>query len=200
VLDRLLRQGSAQVAAVPVNWRQYRQFYPAGSESPLLFQLAHEEADIPLHTSHPGAKRDALLTAEPGERHQLLQSYLSEQVARVLGFSASTLDVQQPLSNLGLDSLMAVELKNRIAVDLGVNVPMVKFLQGFSVAQAAPQLLEQLLTEAATPAPALAATQHQEEQKNASTDEQMLANLDDLSDEEVAALLTSMLAEEKGSA
>ena len=37
---------------------------------------------------------------------------------------------------------MAVELKNRIAVDLGVNVPMVKFLQGPSVEQAAAQLLD----------------------------------------------------------
>ena len=72
-------------------------------------------------------------------------------MARVLGLSASRLDVQQPLSNLGLDSLMAVELKNRIAADLGVNVPMVKFLQGLSVAQAATQLLDQLTAEADNP-------------------------------------------------
>ena len=200
VLDRLLRQGSTQVMAVPVNWRQYRQFYPAGSESPLLSQLACEEADIPLQASHPGEKREALLAAEPAERHQLLQSYLSEQVARVLGLSASKLDVQQPLSNLGLDSLMAVELKNRIAVDLGVNVPMVKFLQGFSVAQAATQLLDQLRAEASTPSPALAVMQRQEEQKNGSIDEHLLANLDQLSDEEVDSLLTEMLAEEESSA
>ena len=90
------------------------------------------------------------------ERHQLLQSYLSEQVARVLGLSASKLDVQQPLSNLGLDSLMAVELKNRIAVDLGVNVPMVKFLQGPSVDQAATQVLDQLTAEASNPTAPLA--------------------------------------------
>ena len=84
------------------------------------------------------------LPRNPRERPRLLQSYLSEQVARVLGLSASRLDLQQPLSNLGLDSLMAVELKNRIAVDLGVNVPMVKFLQGPSVEQAATQILDQL--------------------------------------------------------
>jgi acyl carrier protein len=205
VLERLLRQGSAQVAAVPVNWQQYRQFYPAGSESPLLSQLAREEADLPLPADHPGEKKEitcaAVLAAEPGERHQLLQSYLSEQVARVLGLSASKLDVQQPLSNLGLDSLMAVELKNRIAVDLGVNVPMVKFLEGPSVSQAATQVLDQLTAEASTPSVplALAVTPRQGEQKNGSINEHLLANLDQLSDEEVDSLLTEMLAEEKGS-
>ena len=51
---------------------------------------------------------------------------------------------------------MAVELKNRIAVDLKVNVPVVKFLQGFSVDQAVTQVLDQLTAEAANPSAPLA--------------------------------------------
>jgi NAD(P)-dependent dehydrogenase (short-subunit alcohol dehydrogenase family)/acyl carrier protein len=200
VLERMLRQGATQVAAVPVNWKQYSQFYSAGSESPLLSELASGEADVPLQAGHPGEKRDALLAAEPAARHQLLRSYLSEQVARVLGLSPSRLDVEQPLSNLGLDSLMAVELKNRIAVDLGVNVPMVKFLQGPSVAQAATQILDQLTAElansSALPAPAVALRHEEykkEEHKNGDANGQLLAKLDQLSDEEVNSLLTDML-------
>ena len=64
------------------------------------------------------------------QRGELLQTYVKEQVARVLGLSPPQLDIEQPLTNLGLDSLMAVELKNRIFSDLGINVPMVRFLQG----------------------------------------------------------------------
>ena len=40
VLERLLWQDSTQVMAVPVDWRQFRQFYFAGSEPPLLSELA----------------------------------------------------------------------------------------------------------------------------------------------------------------
>jgi NAD(P)-dependent dehydrogenase (short-subunit alcohol dehydrogenase family)/acyl carrier protein len=199
VFQRLLRQGSTQVAVVPVDWGQYRQFYPAGTESPLLSELAREEGDNSPHAGHPGEKRSTLLAAESPERHQLLRSYLIELVARVLGLSASKLDVQQPLSNLGLDSLMAVELKNRIAVDLGVNVPMVTFLSGPSIEQAAAQLLHLLTSETSTPSgPLASAVTHREgEQKNGGIDQHLMENLDQFSDEEVNSLLTDLLAKEE---
>jgi acyl carrier protein len=200
VLKRLLGQDSAQVVAVPVNWRQYREFYPAGSEPALLSELASEEADVPRQADGPeeksGPTSASLLAAEPGKRRQLLQSYLSAQVARVLGLSAAKLDLQQPLSNLGLDSLMAVELRNRVAVDLGVKVPVVKFLQGFSVEEAVTQVLNQLTTEGSSPAAPLApaAAQDPMEKQNA---ERLLANLDQLSDENVDSLLADMLSDER---
>jgi myxalamid-type polyketide synthase MxaE and MxaD len=198
ILGRLLGQSATQVVAVPVNWKQYREFYPEGGASPLLSELAREKAEVPRPAGRTSERRNALLAAEPVERRSLLQSYLSEQVARVLGLSPSRLDVQQPLSHLGLDSLMAVELKNRIAVDLKVNVPVVKFLQGFSVDQAVTQVLEQLAAGAANPLapPAPEVTQHKAhiDKRNA---ERLLANLDQLSDEKVDSLLTEMLGEEK---
>ena len=116
-------------------------------------------------------------------------------MARVLGLSPSKLDLQQPLSHLGLDSLMAVELKNRIAVDLKVNVPVAKFLQGFSVDQAVTQVLDQLACEDANSTTPLApAVVQLEGRRNA---ERLLANLDQLSDEQVGSLLTDMLGQEK---
>ena len=47
ILGRLLGQSATQVVAVPVNWKQYREFYPAGSASPLLSELAREAAEAP---------------------------------------------------------------------------------------------------------------------------------------------------------
>ena len=125
----------------------------------------------------------------------MLQSYLSEQVARALGLSPSRLDLQQPLSHLGLDSLMAVELRNRIALDLNVNIPLVKFLQDFSVDQAVTQVLEQLGAEPADPPALLApAGAGLDDQQDA---EHLLASLDQLTDEQVSSLLADMLSEHK---
>jgi hypothetical protein len=94
---------------------------------------------------------------------------------------------------------MAVELKNRIAVDLEVNVPMVTFLSGPSVEQAAGQLLHLLTSETSTSSVPLASAiaHRQREQKNGAIDEHLLENLDQLSDEEVDSLLTDLLAKEE---
>lgn len=205
VMEQQLRQNSTQVIAIPVDWRKYREFFSAETVSPLLSEFAHERGGIQPPSQRREEKkflaRDAFLTAQSAERQKLLQSYLSEQVARVLGLSVSRLDLHQPLSNLGLDSLMAVELKNRIALDLGVNVPMVKFLQGPSVEEAVAYLFEQLTQEVSDSAAPLVAgvAPFQEEHENGRLDEQLLANLDRLSDEEVDSLLADTLAEEEGS-
>jgi myxalamid-type polyketide synthase MxaE and MxaD len=199
VLKRLLREGSTQVAAVPVDWGRYREFFPAGTQSSLLSELLREQTGNPPQAGHPGEKRSTILAADAAQRPQLLKSYLTELVARVIGQSASKLDAQQPLSNLGLDSLMAVELKNRIAGDLGVNVPMVTFLSGPSVEQAAEQLLH-LLTAEPSPSSAPLVEESGErngEHKNGGGDELLLENLDRYSDEEVNSLLTDLLAKEE---
>ena len=54
VLELLLRQGSTQVAAVRVDWGRYRQFFPAGIQSPLLSELVREEADNQPRSGSPG--------------------------------------------------------------------------------------------------------------------------------------------------
>jgi aryl carrier-like protein len=201
-LSRLLGQGPVQVLVMPINWIQYRQLYPPGRELPLLTHLIRKEADVLRKTSASVGKdnlftRDVLLATEPGERRQLLESYLREQVAKVLGLSPSRLDVRESLNSLGIDSLMAVELKNRIERSLEVAVSMVQFLRGPSVQQLTALLLDQLTTT--TPPsfpPDRAVIKDQIRQKeDSSTDARhLLAKIDQLSDEEVNTLLDDMLA------
>lgn len=99
--------------------------------------------------------RNTLLLHEPEERSILLETYICEQVARVLELPPSKINVQQPVNTIGLDSLMAIQLKNRIEGDLGVNVPVATFLRGASIAQLTSQLLPDLSTEtdSTTPIP-----------------------------------------------
>jgi len=147
VLGRLLEEDSAQVGVIRVDWRTWSLLYPTFSASPLLSQLMRDEIDHVTEKERQNARgiRESLLAAEPGNQQQILETYLREQAARVLRLSVSKLDVQRSFTMLGFDSLMAVELRNRVEADLGIALPLVDLLQGPSVAQLSGKLLEQVM-------------------------------------------------------
>ena len=67
---------------------------------------------------------EALAAAEPRDRRELVQAYAFEQIVRVLGLDPSErLDPLQGLTEIGMDSLMAVELSNRLGVGTGLALP-----------------------------------------------------------------------------
>jgi acyl carrier protein len=68
----------------------------------------------------PGAVTSALTAASPADRPGLLLDVISRHAAAVLGHDGgTTLEPQRRFSDLGFDSLMAVEFRNRLSADLG---------------------------------------------------------------------------------
>ncbi|MBE9001845.1 amino acid adenylation domain-containing protein [Nostoc sp. LEGE 12447] len=88
--------------------------------------------------------RTELLAVESEQQQQLLNSYLHKLVARVLRITPSQIDLNQPLSSLGLDSLKVFELKNRIEVDFGVLISVADFFDGAGIAELTMQILDQV--------------------------------------------------------
>ena len=83
---------------------------------------------------------DEVRQADPPQRRQLLESYLRDQAAAKLGLAPERLAVESPLNNLGVDSLIAMELRTQIERDLGVVVPVIELLDGPSIATLAGRL------------------------------------------------------------
>ncbi|HUG34077.1 MAG TPA: amino acid adenylation domain-containing protein [Anaerolineales bacterium] len=84
----------------------------------------------------------ALLTIDPQGRQKAIEEFIQKQAALVLGMDVSRLNIQHPLDTLGLDSLMAMELKNRLESKLGVQLPVSSLLQGPTISGLVTQLLE----------------------------------------------------------
>ena len=183
-LARLFERDDTQIAVTPFDLARWRQFYPAVARLPLFSRLAAEEerpASAPAVTG-----REAILQAAPAERRDRLEIYLRDLIARVLGLSPAKLDLHFPINRMGIDSLMAVEVRNRVDADLGVPVPVVSLLQGPTVVELADQLLDRLVP-AAPPAGA--------REMEAGDLDSLLAGLDRLSESQVDALLGDLLAE-----
>jgi natural product biosynthesis luciferase-like monooxygenase protein len=212
ILEHSIRQDLTQVAAVKFDWPQFFKASPSASASPVLSQLMRESrihlsADAPPQQMNAQLHRQ-LISSGPALRQKLFEQYALEKVSQVLGTSVHRVDAQTPLVNIGLDSLMAIELKNRIDADLGVRVPMTAFLQGQSIADLAPQVFQQL-TASPTSKPSdsdtagaggAAAAEDGSlgagESITHSEAVELLANIDQISDAEVNSTLVSLLAEE----
>ncbi|KOP26733.1 amino acid adenylation protein [Hapalosiphon sp. MRB220] len=97
------------------------------------------ETENSLHLNRP-----TLLSSSQNESQLLLESYLVEQVARVLKTTPLQIDSQEVLSSLGLDSLRVFELKNRIESHLEVAVSVADFFEGLSIQGLATKILVEI--------------------------------------------------------
>jgi aryl carrier-like protein len=134
---------------------------------------------------------DAVRAAAAADRPKLIEALLRDKVARVLGTDPGRLDADRPLLQLGLDSLMAVELRNWIEGGLRVNLPIAELMRSPSLAGLAALLARNLAPEggAAHDAPAGGPAASPLE----TPAEHLLANVENLPSEQVDALLTALL-------
>ncbi|NEQ64996.1 MAG: acyltransferase domain-containing protein, partial [Symploca sp. SIO2D2] len=83
-------------------------------------------------------------TASISERKNLLRDYLQSEIVQVLGMNHEQVDLQKPLNDMGVDSLMALELRSRIKTHLEVELKVSKFVEGVSISDLVTEVNEQL--------------------------------------------------------
>ncbi|WNG36079.1 SDR family NAD(P)-dependent oxidoreductase [Archangium violaceum] len=124
VLERLLAHTPPQIGVMRLDLRQWRQFYPRNASSPLFAELMRTpSAAKPSKAASDSSIRASLQALEPGPRRRaMLEEHLQSLAAQVLRMSPDQLDRSTPLRNLGFDSLVAVEFRNRIEASLGLTL------------------------------------------------------------------------------
>ncbi|MFJ8579617.1 type I polyketide synthase [Micromonospora sp. NPDC093277] len=145
VFHRLLHHDDAQIAVVPVDWAEWGRRYQEVSGSALLAPLLR--GDGPARPARRRARASLLpsraqLLALPADRRaETLIGQLVVSVAATLGSGSEAVGRDQPLFDLGLDSLMAVELKNEIERQLGVALSIAVFLEGATLRTLTDQII-----------------------------------------------------------
>ncbi|QSQ15454.1 type I polyketide synthase [Myxococcus landrumensis] len=186
-LGRLLGSTRARVAVMRFDLRQWREFYLTASQSPFVSRLPIEQSATTPSRATTGAFVEKLKAAAQGEQPRLLEAHLREQIGQVLRLSPAKIDPQVSLGSLGLDSLMGLEIRNRLEASLGLRLqatllwrhPTVEGLVGF--------LVERLQL---APAPKVEQPRNEE----AALEAAIVNNVKQLSDAEAEALLAEKLA------
>ena len=148
-LANLMHPDIALVGAFPMNWATFLKTSPLG-RAPLFGALC---------SANEGEPESAVITArlqalEPGERREHLLAFLRDQVAAVLSMNPEQVGTRERLFDLGIDSLMALELKNRLEALFGRRLPQTFVFDYPMVEAIADDLVDQLPFEAPGPADA----------------------------------------------
>ncbi|WP_405415901.1 amino acid adenylation domain-containing protein [Streptomyces rubiginosohelvolus] len=155
VLERVIGQDHAQlVVATVVDWQVFLAWYP--SPPPLVADLA-AAAVPPTDTTSGNGFLDTFRTTGEEARRALVTERFAALAATVLRTGADRIDPATGLGELGLDSLLAMELRARIHAELGVALPVVALLSGTPAGELAGRLHDGLTALASAEDPAGAA-------------------------------------------
>ena len=142
-LDQALLADEVNPVIVDIDWNRYRQRHPSGRPPALLDRLESVTAPPPAQAR----LTDRLTGLTETERATVLLEGLIEEARRVLGLDVDrALDIHRPLIQLGLDSLLAVELRNRLRTALGNTPSIAVLLGGASLAELAAVIAPSLPT------------------------------------------------------
>ena len=188
LLSSLLQQEAAQVGVMQVDWAKFSTFSAAST---------FVEALMPVSgTSEEQEQRVALLpqlaAASAKQRKALLLAFVRSEVATVLGLTPAqgdSLSLSEGFFELGMDSLMSIELRNRLQIALNSTLPSTLIFKYPTLSALVDYLLRDVLI---MPAPEAAQDSQLEAESEAANNEQqaeVLAEVEQLSEEELEALI-----------
>ena len=138
-LELLLDQDKAQVGVMKFDLEQWSRFYPQALDSSLLRNFARE---LPEQKSDIGATLRAAQTHR--QRLALLEEFVRGEVAWVLRLSPKDIPSDAFFSDLALDSLRSLELRNRLEHGLSLTLPATLVWQFPTIDSLAPHLAYKL--------------------------------------------------------
>ena len=120
-LSEQIQTGATQVTIARVDWKRFVPLYEARMKRPFLERLSVSQRKTRTASGPAqGELVERLRHAHAGDRRNLVAEHLRKAVSRVLGFDPSApFPLQQGFFEIGMDSLTAVELRNRLEADFG---------------------------------------------------------------------------------
>ncbi len=141
--QKVLRDGLGEDHVVmDVNWQSLAKQFQRGT--PPFFRAFASQMQAGEGAEAAQADQvflQKLSLAAEADRLSLLATYLLAELARIMGNQSDDLSIDQPLSVIGIDSLMAMEFKASLETKLDIEIPMALLMDGPSIRSLASSLL-----------------------------------------------------------
>jgi acyl carrier protein len=139
ILGRLLREDDAQVCVLPANWPKL--LASLFDDAPGMFERLAESTALTKQRMIP-----LLETTPPAKRRKTLEKLVRELVVSVMGRdSFPSTDNKSSFFELGMDSLMSLDLRNRLQTGLDCTLPSTVTFEYPSVTELTEHLISNVL-------------------------------------------------------
>jgi acyl transferase domain-containing protein/NADPH:quinone reductase-like Zn-dependent oxidoreductase/NAD(P)-dependent dehydrogenase (short-subunit alcohol dehydrogenase family)/acyl carrier protein len=164
VLEGAIERSPIRIGAFDVDWEQWATANPESAGSAKFSRLRKLKS-----TRRPQLEAliEELLPLDSHGRSEVLEARLQDLLASVIRVDPARIAADQPISTFGVDSLMTFELIVAVKDKLGAELTPVDLLNGPTLAKIASLILSRILTE----------------------EEELIANIENLTEEELDALL-----------
>jgi acyl transferase domain-containing protein/NADPH:quinone reductase-like Zn-dependent oxidoreductase len=143
LLGECLRLDLPQIVLFDVDWSQWALAHRPSTRTP---RFADQVAAAGGGASGAGALRAEILQLGLEQRGEVVAYLLAEQLAAVLGVDAETVDLNTPLPELGMDSLMGMEFGARVVQVLGTQLSVLAVI-GLTLRGLGARIAEQIAQE-----------------------------------------------------
>jgi acyl transferase domain-containing protein/SAM-dependent methyltransferase len=184
-LESLLATDATRAIVADVDWAALGAVYETRRTQPLLSHLLSPNAPAARQEATPGLI-ERLTRTPVGARRELLVEFVRNEVALVMGLDESKpIALELGLFEMGMDSLMSVELRRRLERGVGRSLPSTLTFNHPNV-NALVTFLERNLWQVTSPATAPPPTVASDAQRG---------DLDDITDAELESRLLERLEE-----
>jgi thioesterase domain-containing protein/short-subunit dehydrogenase/acyl carrier protein len=145
-LEMALGHGTPRMIAGRFDWGRVANNLVNQASGKCLLSSVTTDAGMGPGASDTGSQlAEAIRSSSPEKWQDLAQQYLREQIARVLCARADEIDVKTPLGELGLDSIMGIELVGNLEQDLRLSFSINQLSQTATIATLSAQLVRQIV-------------------------------------------------------
>lgn len=143
MLEKMLVAGIAGAAAIDIDWRTLQRFLPAAS-APKYEQQQRRAARVQGDQEHNQDIKTLLATMADDEALQFIMQLLAQEVAQILRLPADKIDREKSVFDIGMDSLMGMELVSAIESRFAIRLPLMALAEGASIKRIAERMIEQV--------------------------------------------------------
>ncbi len=196
-LEYALQTRALQMSVLRMDWSVWRGLGITSKVSPRFAHLLRGSGKSAESGQPEQASLEEIRSASALDRIEMIRVILAERLATLLGIEEHDIEGDRSLLQFGLDSLMAVEMRNWIESRLAINLPISSLMQSSGLDQLVETVCE-MLSEPEAMESLRPQTESMRDTITSDRADVLLDQLPDMADDEVTNLLGQLLRRQEG--